>query len=151
MCRISQAFAEAIRVSPSPGKLLEGDFRARESPRRVSCVAGAMHMQCNTMHCMEDQITIRLPRELTKALREKAASMQRKPSEVVRIAVREFLELSEEPQEHPAERVRDLIGSLESGVPDLAVRHREYLLKKLRRGRWASARYERGCGPSWPQ
>jgi len=84
---------------------------------------------------MEDQIPIRLSRELSKALKEKAARMQRKPSEVVRMAVKEFLEISEQPEERPAERARDLIGSLKSGVPDLAVRHREYLLKKLRRGR----------------
>ena len=84
---------------------------------------------------MEDQLTIRLPRALGKALREKAARMQRKPSEVVRMAVREFLQASDQPQERPAERVRDLIGSLQSGIPDLAVRHREHILKKLRRGR----------------
>ena len=84
---------------------------------------------------MEDQLTIRLPRNLNKALKERAARMQRKPSEVVRMAVVEFLNLPEESQERPAERVRDLIGTLQTGVPDLAVRHREYLLKKLRRGR----------------
>ena len=84
---------------------------------------------------MEEQITVRLSRELSKALKEKAARMQRKPSEVVRIAVREFLEISEHSQERPAERVRDLVGSLQSGVPDLAIRHRDYLIKKLRRAR----------------
>ena len=40
---------------------------------------------------MEKQITIRLSRELSQALKEKAARMQRKPSELVRIAVKEFL------------------------------------------------------------
>ena len=84
---------------------------------------------------MEDQLTIRLPRELSKALREKAARMQRKPSEVVRLAVMEFLQISDQSHELPAERARDLIGSLQSKVPDLAVRHREYLIKKLRRVR----------------
>ena len=84
---------------------------------------------------MEDQLTIRLPRELSKALREKAVRMQRKPSEVVRMAVSEFLQISEQSGERPAERVKDLIGSLRSGVPDLATRHREYVVKKLRRGR----------------
>ncbi len=84
---------------------------------------------------MDDQITIRLPRELSAALKEKAARMQRKPSEVVRMAVREFLQITDHPEERPAERARDLIGSLQTGVPDLALRHREYLLKKLRRGR----------------
>ena len=84
---------------------------------------------------MEEQLTIRLPRELSQALKEKAARMQRKPSEVVRMAVKEFLQIQSEPQERPAERVRDLIGSLRSGVPDLATRHREHVLAKLRRGK----------------
>jgi hypothetical protein len=35
----------------------------------------------------------------------------------------------------PAERVGHLIGSLASGVPDLAERHREYLLAALKHGR----------------
>jgi Arc/MetJ-type ribon-helix-helix transcriptional regulator len=84
---------------------------------------------------MDNQITIRLPEELSQALKEKAARMQRKPSEVVRMAIREFLDVSEAPRERPVERVRQLIGSLQSGVPDLAVRHREYLIQKLRRAR----------------
>jgi Arc/MetJ-type ribon-helix-helix transcriptional regulator len=84
---------------------------------------------------MDTQLTVRLPRELSAALKETAARMQRKPSEVVRMAVAEFLEIADRPKERPAERVRDLIGSLQSGVPDLASRHREHLLSKLRRGR----------------
>ena len=84
---------------------------------------------------MEDQLTIRFPRELSKALKAKAARMQRKPSEVVRMAVAEFLQMSDEPADFPSKRVQHLIGSLESRVPDLAVRHREHLLNKLRRVR----------------
>ena len=84
---------------------------------------------------MEDQLTVRFPRDLGAALREKARRMDRKPSEVVRMAVSEFLQLPKGPTERPAERVRDLIGSLQSGVPDLASKHREHVLKKLRRGR----------------
>jgi hypothetical protein len=84
---------------------------------------------------MEDQLTVRLPRELGDALRKKAAQMQRKPSELVRMAVTEFLETSAEARNRPSVRARNLIGSLDTGIPDLAVRHREYLLKKLRRGR----------------
>jgi len=84
---------------------------------------------------MEDQLTIRLPRKLTKALKERAAQMERKPSEVVRMAVAEFLRVPDQQTGTAADKVRDLIGSLESGIPDLAVRHREYLIHKLRRGR----------------
>jgi len=84
---------------------------------------------------MEDQLTIRLPRELSRALRQRAAQMQRKPSEVVRIAVREFLAIPDRSHQRQADRVRDLIGSLNSGIPDLAIRHRNYIIQKLRRGR----------------
>jgi ribbon-helix-helix CopG family protein len=84
---------------------------------------------------MEDQLTVRLPRELGEALRQKAARMQRKPSELVRMAVMEFLQTSDEPPRRSSARVRKLIGSLDTGIPDLAIRHREYLVKKLRRGR----------------
>jgi hypothetical protein len=35
----------------------------------------------------------------------------------------------------PAERVAHLIGSLASGVPDLAERHREYVLASLKHAR----------------
>jgi hypothetical protein len=83
---------------------------------------------------MEDQLTIRLPRELNEALRARAARMQRKPSELVRMAVAEFLHVAE-PSEPPAIRVKDLLGSLSSEIPDLATHHRTYILKKLRRGR----------------
>jgi len=84
---------------------------------------------------MEDQITIRLPRNLSKALKERATRLQRKPSEVVRMAVVEFLQIPAASLEQPAERVRDLIGSLQSGVPDLASTHRAHILMKIRRGK----------------
>jgi len=84
---------------------------------------------------MEDQLTVRLPRKLSNALRARAAQMQRKPSEVVRIAVAEFLQLTDRPAEDRAGRVKHLMGSLDTGIPDLALRHREYILTKLRRAR----------------
>ncbi|HET9217987.1 MAG TPA: CopG family transcriptional regulator [Terriglobia bacterium] len=84
---------------------------------------------------MEDQLTIRLPRELRKALQEKAAKMRRKPSELVRMAVVEFLQIPASDEAPPVERVRELIGSLQSGIPDLAVHHRKHLLSRIRSGR----------------
>jgi predicted transcriptional regulator len=84
---------------------------------------------------MEHQITVRLSKELNKALRERAAQMQRKPSEVVRMAVSEFLQLSAPESEKASDRVKGLLGSLNSGVPDLATRHRKHALNKLRRVR----------------
>jgi Arc/MetJ-type ribon-helix-helix transcriptional regulator len=83
---------------------------------------------------MGDQLTVRLPADLSRALRRAARRSQRKSSEIVRLALREFLRMDHE-RTRPADRVRHLIGSLESGVPDLAERHREYILESLKNGR----------------
>jgi hypothetical protein len=45
-----------------------------------------------------------------------------KRSEVVREALEQYLDT--EPELHPIERVRDLLGSIASGRPDLGQRHR---------------------------
>jgi metal-responsive CopG/Arc/MetJ family transcriptional regulator len=81
---------------------------------------------------MADQLTIRLPEDLSRALRAAARRSQRKSSEIVRMALREFLGA---PGSRPSDRVRDLIGSLESGIPDLARKHRAYILESLKNGR----------------
>ncbi|MBI3915228.1 MAG: hypothetical protein HY327_13710 [Chloroflexi bacterium] len=49
------------------------------------------------------------------------------------MAVENFLDAQAETR--PIQRVRDLLGKVESGVPDLGQRHREYLLKRLRNGK----------------
>ena len=59
--------------------------------------------------------------------------MQRKSSEIVRLALREYLGGFSGSRPRPADRVRGLIGSLESGVPDLAEKHRAYIVESLRR------------------
>ena len=84
---------------------------------------------------METQLTVRLPDELSRSLRAASRRMQRKSSEIVRMALREFLGTRQGAETRPADRVRSLIGSLESGIPDLAEKERTYLLKSLRRGR----------------
>jgi len=60
--------------------------------------------------------------------------MQLKRSDVVRLALSAFLG-TPTANGRPMDRVRSLIGSLESGLPDLAERHRTYIVKALRRGR----------------
>jgi Arc/MetJ-type ribon-helix-helix transcriptional regulator len=84
---------------------------------------------------MERQLTVRLPEDLSRALQAASRRMQRKSSEIVRLALREFLGTSPESRARHADRVQSLIGSLESGVPDLAEKHRAYLIASLRRGR----------------
>jgi Arc/MetJ-type ribon-helix-helix transcriptional regulator len=94
-------------------------------------------LQCLTKEwlAMQDQITVRLPPDLSAALRRAARQLRRRNSDVVRMALEAFLHAGEHARRKPAERVRGLIGSLNSGVPDLAERHREYLIKTLKRGR----------------
>lgn len=84
---------------------------------------------------MSDQLAVRLSPELARALRAASRQMQRKPSEVVRMALRQFLALPGPEGSRPAERVRGLLGSLDSGVPDLARKHRAAIIESLKHGR----------------
>ncbi len=83
---------------------------------------------------MEEQLTVRLPEELGRALRAAAARTHRKSSEIVRLALRDYLGLSGAEAGRPADRVRGLLGALDSGTPELATRSREILLESIRRG-----------------
>lgn len=81
---------------------------------------------------MDSQLTLRLPGELADKLGRSAKRLKRKRSDVVRLALEQFLD--SEPDIRPVERVRDLLGSVQSGLPDLGQRHREHLIQRLRRG-----------------
>ena len=83
---------------------------------------------------MEAQVTVRIPEDLKRALDEASRKMQRKSSEIVRMALRAFLQGSTAGDARPVDRVRGLVGSLESGVPHLAERHREYIVESLKNG-----------------
>jgi len=85
---------------------------------------------------VERQLTLRMPADLATKLDKVARHTRRKRSEIVRLAVEQFLgEAETKVERRPIELVRDLLGSMESGVPDLGQRHRDYLLKRLRRAR----------------
>jgi len=81
---------------------------------------------------MESQLTLRLPATLSEKLAQSAKRLKRKRSDVVRLALEQFLDSG--PDIRPIERVRDLLGRIDSGVPDLGQRHREHLVQRLRRG-----------------
>lgn len=83
---------------------------------------------------MTTQLTVRLPEDLSRAVASAAARLKRKRSEIVRLALYQFLNLPQD-EETPAARVRGLIGSLESGIPELAKNHRAYVLESLKHGR----------------
>ena len=82
---------------------------------------------------MPAQLTVRLSDDLNESLEQAALHMRRKRSEVVRMALEHFLDLRQD--RAAARRVNDLVGSLETGVADLAERHREYVLESLHSGR----------------
>lgn len=84
---------------------------------------------------MQDQITVRLPADLGLALRRASRQLRRKNSDIVRMALQAFLERGEQHGQRASERVAALVGSLASGVPDLAERHREYVIESLKHGR----------------
>jgi len=88
-------------------------------------------MQC----VMERQLTLRIPSDLREALDQASQRTGLKSSELVRQALRSYLQMTVDRQQPPAARVRHLLGSLESGIPDLAERHREYVIESLSRGR----------------
>ncbi|MGQ0652531.1 MAG: ribbon-helix-helix protein, CopG family, partial [Betaproteobacteria bacterium] len=81
---------------------------------------------------MDTQLTLRLPAALAAKLERSAKRLKRKRSDVVRLALEHYLDSV--PDARPVERVRDLLGGFESGVPDLGQRHREHLIRRLRGG-----------------
>lgn len=82
---------------------------------------------------MTHRFTLRLPAALAAKLERSAKRLKCKRSDVVRLALEHYLDSG--PDVHPVERVRDLLGGFESGVPDLGQRHREHLIRRLRGGR----------------
>lgn len=83
---------------------------------------------------MSDQLTIRLPEDLSQALEAASVRLRRKRSDIVRLALYRFLGRAPEGDEIPSARVQHLIGALETGVPDLAENHRAYILESLKHG-----------------
>ena len=81
----------------------------------------------------ETQVTFRLPRSLVQRLRRLAARTGQKRSALVRRAVEMFLEVAEAGSVGGRARsVQHLLGAFDTGIPDLAQRHSEFL-KLLRK------------------
>ena len=82
---------------------------------------------------LETQMTIRLPSPLLRKVRERARHLGLKRSDLVRMAIAGFLEDPEDLGPSLYERTKHLVGSLHTGITDLGEKHREYLIKRLRR------------------
>src|SRR2546425_6628251 len=85
---------------------------------------------------MQRQVTLRIDDALANRVEQLARRTRRRRSEVIRLALEEFLAAAaEEPPPRPIELVQGLIGRLETGVPDLGQRHREHLVRPRRSDR----------------
>ena len=80
---------------------------------------------------MKSQLTIRVPDDLERDLSSLTKKLKLKRSDIVRIALRRFIEEFKTVKETiPYERVADIIGTVSTGIPDLGEAHRKYLLKR---------------------
>ena len=79
------------------------------------------------------QFTVRLPDEYGEKINILAKKMGLKKSDIARLALKNFVEenLSSD-QKVPFLKVEHLLGSAESGIKDLGLRHRDYLIKKIK-------------------
>jgi Ribbon-helix-helix protein, copG family len=83
---------------------------------------------------MQSQLTVRLPEDLDKGVAALAKKMHLKRADIIRMALQKFLEsVPLEEGVGPYEKVHALIGSIQSGIPDLGESHRKHLLNKFRK------------------
>jgi len=81
------------------------------------------------------QLTVRMPDEYTEKLNSLSKKMGLKRSDVVRLALKRFLdENSEAIDQPPFQKIKSILGVAESGINDLGQRHHHYLIQKIRRG-----------------
>jgi metal-responsive CopG/Arc/MetJ family transcriptional regulator len=84
---------------------------------------------------MPGQLTVRLTSELEEGIEALSRRTRRRRSEIVRLALARFIrEETGEGTQSPYNRVKNLIGKVESGIPDLGEAHREHLRSRFRRG-----------------
>ena len=83
---------------------------------------------------MQSQLTVRLSDDLDKEISTLAKRLHLKRSDIVRIALERILEEFQGREKgKPYENVKNLIGSITSGISDLGEAHRKHLLKKFKK------------------
>jgi len=81
------------------------------------------------------QLTVRMSDEYGEKIAVLAEKMGLKKSDIARLALKQFVEENlDNNQGAPFQKVRHLLGSVESGIRDLGQRHRDYLIEKIRKG-----------------
>ncbi len=81
------------------------------------------------------QITVRMPVEYGKKLKDLSKQMGIKRSDIIRLALKKFLD-EDHVIEHrfPFQKVNHLLGIVASDRSDLGQSHRHYLIDKIKRG-----------------
>jgi hypothetical protein len=79
------------------------------------------------------QLCVRISADLHRVLREGARRQHLKASEIVRMALRLYLAAPGPDGSRAAERVRGLIGSLDSAAADPVAQHRAAILEGMKR------------------
>lgn len=79
---------------------------------------------------LDTPLSVRLPADLAARLEEVAGARGVDRSEVVRDALRLYLE-GAPAEERPWDRIGELAGAARGGPPDLAARHREHMRERL--------------------
>lgn len=83
---------------------------------------------------MDAQLTVRVPDDIERGISLLAKKLRLKRSDVVRMALERFIkEAAGQEEGSPYDRVKGLLGSVSSGIPDLGEAHREHLLRKIKR------------------
>jgi hypothetical protein len=82
---------------------------------------------------MQSQLTVRLSHDMDKEIAVIARQLHLKRADIVRMALQQFLNGIKREENSPYEKVQGLIGSFQSGIPNLGEGHREHLLKKFRK------------------
>ena len=83
---------------------------------------------------MHGQLTIRLTPDLDEGITSLSRRLRRKRSEIVRLALQKFIrEEGGADAPAPYERVKNLIGTVETGISDLGESHHEHLKTRFRR------------------
>ncbi len=83
---------------------------------------------------MQSQLTVRLSDDLDQELSSLAKRLRLKRSDIVRMALERFFgEFHGKEEIRPYEKVKNLIGSISSGISDLGEAHRKYLLKQFKK------------------
>ena len=80
------------------------------------------------------QLTVRVSDDYAEKLERLAKSMGLKRSDVIRLALKQFLEEGfEKDSRTPFQKISHLLGIGESGLKDLGQHHRDYLVQKIKR------------------